>query len=160
MKIILIPILAPFLSLFIQMVIHRSFLRQKILKSPQKWTIMVLLFVTLFMTASSFWLLGPETTPIQVLYLFITSACFNYFYFHVFNMSETARRIHIITALEANESDLQTYTPDNMIDTRIQRAMDLGVLMKKDHGFYAKKGALLYASLFFEKARSLLFPVK
>src|SRR5437899_1403749 len=40
---------------------------------------------------------GPD--PIALLYIVTTVNCFAYFYFHLFNMTETARRIKVLTGI-------------------------------------------------------------
>ena len=74
---------------------------------------------------------------------------FMYAYFHLFNMSETARRIKIIVFLaENNEADLvdleKFYPPEDMIRTRLRRLSKMGAIEECQPGMYFLKGKFLW----------------
>ena len=100
------------------------------------------------------------------LYVFASYACFSYVYFHLFNMSETARRIRILVqgresgTLPDREMSAQ-YTPEAMIALRLNRLVSLRELRIRDGRYLLEKrgllGLLLPARMVFA-LRSFLFP--
>ena len=100
------------------------------------------------------------------LFVFGSYACFSYVYFHLFNMSETARRIRILVqgreggTLPDGETSAQ-YTPDAMIALRLNRLVSLRELRIRDGRYLLGKrgllGLLLPARMVFA-LRRFLFP--
>lgn len=100
------------------------------------------------------WVLGVADrrsflqTPIEVTYGCVVYSCLAYSYFHVFNMSETARRIRILAemylagSLTAGEISRQ-YSGSALVETRIDRLVVAHQLeMRGDR--YMPAGRLLY----------------
>lgn len=82
------------------------------------------------------------------LYAFITYNVLAYCYFHLFNMTETARRLRILRELYYSgglkEQELPgTYNADDMIRNRIERLLSLGQI-KKTGGGYALDRKLFF----------------
>lgn len=81
-------------------------------------------------------------------YAFVVYTVLGYAYFHVFNMSETARRVRIMREIYHSgrlaESELPSiYSIDAMLDNRMARLAALGQI-SVDGGRVRLKGRLLY----------------
>lgn len=81
-------------------------------------------------------------------YAFIVYNALAYTYFHLFNMSETARRIKILYEIDragslSNEAIPCNYGVSEMLSVRLKRLVDIGQLDLKG-GTYTQKGRLLY----------------
>lgn len=89
----------------------------------------------------------------ECVYLAIVSLGFSYSYFHLFNMSETARRIRMLRWIYLNggavaiKSIEAEYSVEHIVKIRIQRLMDTGVLTRtKDGSIKISRGTLYYAT--------------
>jgi hypothetical protein len=74
--------------------------------------------------------------------------CIAYAYFHLFNMSETARRIRILHEVDEqggiDETDLQrAYSEAEVVEKRIKRMVDMGSIELRANG-YVLRGHVLY----------------
>lgn len=83
-----------------------------------------------------------------VLYCFVVYSSLAYTYFHFFNMSETARRIHILYEIYRHNSlpvkDFTAlYKTTDIIDIRLKRLVEMNQL-EYSSGFYEIKGKILY----------------
>lgn len=94
-----------------------------------------------------------------VLYCFIVYSALAYCYFHFFNMSETARRIKLLTVVHRAgrmaERDLESmYKTTDVVEARLERLVALGQLRFHD-GSYSISGRTLvcagYMVLFWRK---------
>jgi uncharacterized membrane protein len=70
---------------------------------------------------------------ITVTYVVVVYACVAYSYFHLFNMSETARRIRILRELHAagsltEEEILRLYSGPSVLEARFDRLLAIGQL--------------------------------
>lgn len=83
-----------------------------------------------------------------------------HFSFHVFNMSETARRIRILLSLRAERKAPAEsgYTPEQMVRLRLSRLEELGQASLVEGRWWAKGGPLLLAALLLGNVETLLFP--
>lgn len=65
----------------------------------------------------------------EYLYLFLVYSFSTYTYFHIFNMSETARRIRLLFAVARNQTDFREtedlYEESEMIEIRLKRLESL-----------------------------------
>lgn len=83
-----------------------------------------------------------------VIYALMVYSCIAYSYFHVFNMSETARRIRIFYeiykagALPADRI-ISMYSSAEIVEIRLQRLLATGQLALQN-GSYVMKGSFLY----------------
>lgn len=97
-------------------------------------------------------------------YLGFVSLGFSYSFFHLFNMSETARRIRMLRRMHLNGGSVliksleQEYSVEHIVKIRIQRLMDTGVLTKgPDGSIQVARGALYYATQLIRFWRRLFF---
>ena len=91
---------------------------------------------------------GPIEFVIAFFYSLIVFNLLGYSYFHVFNMSETARRIRLLTELAASgpvkrEELSSIYSEQSMFDVRVVRLKSLGQI-KEINGRYVLGQRLLY----------------
>lgn len=95
------------------------------------------------------------------LYVFIVSISFAHVYFHIFNMSETARRIRILTSAYAGQKEgtpwetPREYTPERMIEERMERLQAMRAIVSKEGKFVTRFHPLLIATLVIEKYKRL-----
>ena len=85
---------------------------------------------------------------IASLYSLIVYSAIGYSYFHIFNMSKTARRIRILHEIKAAEHLKMTeveaiYNAKDMFDVRIERLISMRQLRKYE-GKYFIDGKMLY----------------
>lgn len=87
-----------------------------------------------------------------------------YAYFHVFNMSETARRIRILIEIFRHDTlpsrDLRgDYSPEQMIRVRLDRLVKMGQVSRTPDGLYNIDSRLLVtAAKAMRLFRGMLFP--
>lgn len=97
-------------------------------------------------------------------YLFIVYAVSSYVYAHIFNLSETSRRIRILTECAkagplGKEELTAKYTYDEMVSNRLKRLEELGVLRLRGGRYTVKRGFLLLAARMVFGLRPLFFPL-
>ncbi len=115
--------------------------------------ILISLICALIVMISQGWLDG--------LYVLIVSLSFAHVYFHIFNMSESARRIRILTgAYEAQRENRpweirEDYTPEKMIEERIARLKAMGAIGVKGGKCVSCFHPLLVATLLIERYKKL-----
>jgi len=92
---------------------------------------------------------------ILIIYALIVYNCVLYAYFHLFNMSETARRIRILLHLResgglAKQQLIALYSPQNMVEARLKRLQKMGVICTTQEGNYriSNRIAVMIARLF------------
>jgi len=76
-----------------------------------------------------------------------------YFYFHLFNTSETARRIRIMQEIHHSgfltKADIVTlYSEKHMVEVRLARLVSLKQLILKNESYFLHRSLLYYAALF------------
>jgi hypothetical protein len=86
--------------------------------------------------------------PVVAAYVVLVYGCVAYAYFHLFNMSETARRIRILRELHAAGSLTAAeisalYTGTAVLDARFDRLVATGQLETRG-GRFVRAGRLLY----------------
>jgi hypothetical protein len=100
--------------------------------------------------------------PIALAYVFIAVNCFGYFYFHLFNMTETARRVKILSGIHTSRvkriSDLAAfYSTEKALEVRLERLEKLSQIKRLESGNYVLHHRLLYyVSLLIVSVRNLL----
>lgn len=100
-------------------------------------------------------------SALAAFYCFVVYSSFSYAYFHLFNMSETARRIRIINEIHRAgamryEQLTAMYRSRDIIELRLNRLVAMKELRLHD-GCYAMNGRLLYlAALFISRWRRLI----
>jgi hypothetical protein len=114
--------------------------------SHQKALIMLALFYNFPIVLFSSILFKDWTI---ILYIFFMINGFTYFYFHFFNMSETARGIKIVVNIKTgkikNIADIKNiYTMENSLVDRLKRLEHLKQIEKKSEENYLLKGKSMY----------------
>lgn len=137
--------------------VNRLVSPSQVQRSPQKVAIVASLGGAAACTVAAVWRNGLDDLPFTTL----VSTCIAYCYFHLFNMSETARRIRILTSIYLGAPvDEQSYSLDAMFDARLERLIMIKAL-RLDNGCYkADPGFLLAAASILDWWRAFLFPVR
>lgn len=96
-------------------------------------------------------------------YLFFVYTIFTYVYFHIFNLSETARRIKMLMECEKSsgltkEQLLDKYSYGDMISNRLKRLLALGILKTSDGKYITAAKTLLYIAKLAFSFRKVIFP--
>lgn len=102
---------------------------------------------------------------LQSIYIVIVSVCLGHVYFNWFNMSETARRIHLLVTYYKivnqpsadTQSELKNYNSKNMIEVRLQRLIDYNAIKINNGKYYPNHGMILYGSIILAKIRKLFY---
>jgi len=89
---------------------------------------------------------------LAIVYGFIVYNLLGYSYFHVFNISETARRIKILTEIKKNgalsqEELTKYYESDFMVKIRLQRLTELNQIKKIGEKYFIKGRILLFGAI-------------
>lgn len=103
---------------------------------------------------------GPELWP-AIVYAVLVYSGFGYSYFHFFNMSETARRIRILTDLFparslAIEEVRNRFAPASQIHTRLERLLALGQIKKEGDRYRLRSRIFWSAALMVTKFKTFL----
>lgn len=166
---LLIILIGGFLPFLIHVFIARGLglFREKSLR--QKGAIIsipagLLPLTILFITWSS---LAGDISGLEIfwtgVFLYSVYLLFAYVYFHVFNMSETARRIRILTTSslrgEIKEEEMaNNYTGEQMIKIRLERLLSLRELNLTGNRYTTRRGWLLFPARAVFIFRRILFP--
>jgi hypothetical protein len=94
--------------------------------------------------------LGPVPSAIDVTYGALVYACLAYSYFHVFNMSETARRIRILSELYlagplSGREISRLYSGEGLLEARLDRLVGTRLLALRG-GRYVRVARPFYAA--------------
>jgi hypothetical protein len=89
-------------------------------------------------------------------FVFFSSLLYGYSYFHIFNMSNTARRIHILILKYRNPKATlsEQYKTDTLIGLRIERLRSIGILYGTEEKLCIRGGvplAIAYGMRYFRK---------
>jgi hypothetical protein len=150
-----LPVIVAVACFVVHMVVNRTIAPGPRQRSTQRVALLVSLGTAAACTAAAAWRGGIRDLPFAA----VVSGCIAYCYFHLFNMSETARRIRILTSCYLGVPvDERNYSLDAMIDARIERLIMVDSL-RLDAGCYrVVPGLLLAAAAFLDWWRGLLFP--
>jgi len=118
----------------------------------QKLITYCIIFFNIPMLISIYFILNKDFGVLEIIYSMIVFNSFSYFYFHFFNMSETARRIKMLINIRNNNikniSDLNKYyTPEKALLVRLERLCELNQIEKTEQGLKLKKKLLYHVSL-------------
>ena len=150
-----LPIVVAVATLALHVVVNWIVLPGPRQRSPQRVALVVSLLAAAACTAAVTAIRGPDDLPFAV----VVSGCIAYCYFHLFNMSETARRIRILTTHYLGDPvDGLSYPLEAMIDARIDRLIMLAALRETDGCFRPTPGPLLAATVVLDWWRGVLFP--
>lgn len=102
------------------------------------------------------WFIFFQTLPAEDrlgagLYGFLVYGGLSYSYFHLFNLSETARRLRILYVLVSKRKmglkELNAYYgQENMVSTRLMRLVETGQLRREGGFYFLKRRLLLYVA--------------
>lgn len=96
-------------------------------------------------------------------YLFSVYILSAYVYFHIFNMSETARRIRILEEIRKigfvkNDDIARKYSCQDMVSVRLNRLLALGCLRKVNDKYIAGNKTFPFVAKVVFTLRNFLFP--
>lgn len=159
-------LLVPFLLVAVHVLLYRLGFGQQA-RSPQAFLAKLVVVCNLPVLAGAGIIGAVEGRglPEAALMLIYAAVVFNgaaYAYFHVFNMSETARRIRMLLFLceqnGATKDDLlEVYSPINMVTARLERLVEMRQIARDQEGHYHVTGRLLlWAANAVEVIRHLL----
>ncbi len=142
------------LSPSIILVQHMIFSRMNRGTAPQVVAIRMLAFSFLPMAALCWFgvlhcaQITDSEKLIGAVYAAITYTCIAYSYFHVFNMTETARRIRILSEIDragglSRDQIIAKYGTSDILQVRLDRLVQLNELELKE-GRYVLKGKVLH----------------
>lgn len=160
-KILILLISSPFAL----MLLHISFVRADKLLRTGLSTQASLVLCAGIMNVPFLWSIYTlEGSAVSLLYSFIVLNSLSYSYFHFFNMSETARRIRLLTELKqrksiSSESIFDGYKGDAMISKRLDRLVSLGQI-RLDNGKYHLSGRTLWVGAVLVRIWRFLLNIK
>lgn len=161
-SLLLVVLFSPILILFFHILFSRLAHIIKINRPPQLICIMSAVFANgpffALMWIFTFNLYRPdELVPAissmpSLLYAFIVFNLMGYTYFHIFNMSETARRVRILYDIYTRGSitkvDIEkSYHKEDMVAVRLQRLLGLGQIRKVNGAYFLDRRLLYYAAI-------------
>jgi len=129
-------------------------------RSPQN-SLLAIIFLGNFPLLLGVWIIGAiEGISVLefvflIIYALIVYHSVLYAYFHLFNMSETARRIRMLLQLRefgslTKQQLCDLYSPQNMVEARLNRLEKMGFICRDQQGGYksSHRVALMIARLF------------
>jgi hypothetical protein len=150
-----IPLLSPFGLLVLHAILQRALRRAP----PQRVAILTcaLGFVPV---AGALCLAGARDAG-AIVYVGLVYVCIAYSYFHLFNMSETARRIRLVREIDRHgglteEEILRAYSEDEVVDTRLARMAAMGHMIERGGRYFAGSKTLLFAARVLDAWRDVL----
>lgn len=170
MSFVLFCLFSPLITFLSHCLVERTLFKVFKPRSPQNALVKFLLLISAVygVIAIAGWYQSDWTfldLATLFVFTFMTTLGFGYAYFHFFNMSETARRIHILSLLfEASDlgdakakKELDAYDANKMILVRIERMIQMGALEIKDGKYQTQRGGLALSGLIFRKLRPLFY---
>ena len=145
------------LAIFILHVAAYRFLHvQDFTKSSQLFLIKLVAYCNIPVLAWTIFLGRAEgrstvETVWMIAFTFVVFNGFGYTYFHVFNLSETARRLRMMIAIQEGCPNLQAmqegYSSKDMVQVRLARLQSMGQIEKGPDGRYRlREGFFLYVA--------------
>jgi len=125
--------------------------------APQKLTAFCALGTAIAVAGFVFSRAGSSAS----LFSLVLGLLFAHVYFHIFNMSETARRIHILVGLRLGDSLShrgESYSPAQLTGIRLNRLRQLGVIRPVNGKFVALPSILGKVAMGMKRYERLLFP--
>ena len=96
-----------------------------------------------------------------ILFCTLVSSGLCHIYFHVFNMSETARRIRILISVSMGRNvnaGQDRFAQLQMIRRRIERLVSAGAIEKIDGLYRARRSMLMMAAILMSRYERMIFP--
>jgi hypothetical protein len=146
----------PLLIFILHIAATRVFMRFKF-DIPNQVIVIICSFVGHIPIAAALWMvyLRYLTTPVElvwtVIYGFILYNILAYCYFHIFNMSDTARRVRILYEIynskQLKESDIASlYSANNMLDSRLERFLSMKQIKFSDGRYLLNRKFFYYVA--------------
>lgn len=146
--------LCPILIFLLQMVLVKSFRTGSF---SQQGICLASISLALAMESLLFWIFITFDVAVEyqtlpgIVYAFITFPLIGYCYFHLFNMSETARRIRILSELYAHqnltkEEISSRYTFHEMFEIRLGRLVSLKQIKLRNGRYFLDNRGLFFAA--------------
>ena len=132
----------------------------------QMVTVIAILSLVLIQTLVSFLFLNVGENRTLPLYSFLVSLLSGHVYFHIFNMSETARRIRILIQIRKSGSvapdafERENYSPEEMVKIRLQRLVELQQISESRGVYKTRPSILLVAAMILKAYETILFPIR
>ncbi len=155
-----------FFLFFLHLLACRLWIARNVDLSPQKITAAIALALNLPILAVLFYGFALLETPNRdmifgILYSFIIFNCSAYAYFHIFNLSETGRRIRILLELLEPESFQKTgskniLSEEKILDQRLVRLTQMGQIQEINGRYHLKSRFLLRVARLLERLRFLV----
>lgn len=125
----------------------------------QKQVLTLVMVVSLLLAGLAFFLNDGGSTDRLVgsLYVFVSSLLYTYTYFHVFNMSHTARRIQLLILQLQGRRDSSAYSPQIMLSLRLERLKKMSCICEKDGRLYAPMGIILVVAVILRQIRRVFY---
>jgi hypothetical protein len=146
-------VVAPVVAVTVHILAARRLRRAGRLFSPQAHLVKLLLLLNLPLLGGVLFLGGVEGRSasemlLMSIFAFIVFNGTGYAYFHVFNMSETARRIRMLLSIRDHGSlhsgELAAeYSPEHMVRARLARLIEMGQVVRDADGRYRIKSHFL-----------------
>lgn len=104
--------------------------------------------------------LSSQLKLIDLVYLSVMCAFEGYFLFHIFNLSQTGRRVRLLIDLYENNSptDHKPYTNNEIVHKRIDRLIAMGQITCDDGKLNIKSSNFLMIGYFMIFFKKLFFP--
>jgi len=156
-----------FLPLIIFLHVFFSRINQKlgVFRTGQELLFYLLIFINILYFLISIFYLDFKISLSFLLYFFLLINLFFYSYFHLYNMTETARRIKILIMIKANKAStledfLMNYDVKAQIESRLNRLVRLHQLSSKNDFYYLKSKVLLYVAIIFIFIKNSILGIK
>lgn len=156
-----------FLPLIIFLHVFFSRINQKlgVFRTGQELLFYLLIFINILYFLISIFYLDFKISLSFLLYFFLLINLFFYSYFHLYNMTETARRIKILIMIKANKAStledfLMNYDVKAQIESRLNRLVRLHQLSSKNDFYYLKSKVLLYVATIFIFIKNSILGIK
>ena len=151
MKALLMAIFSPVALLVFHALMVRIMAKVNTRLSNQAVAVLSILLFNLPAFGLAWELSGSDLMTLA--YIMITINCFAYFYFHLFNMTETARRIKVLTGIYTAKvtrlDDLGGYyDTEKALELRLRRLEKLSQIRRLENGNYVLNKRLLYSVSF------------
>lgn len=126
----------------------------------QALTVLAILVLVPIQIAFAF-LTGGELS--RLLFFGLLALLTGHVYFHIFNMSETARRIQILIRIKkrqgaAGSSGMESYSSEEILKVRLGRLVELRQVKVREGKYHWRASILLVASVILKMYERILFP--
>lgn len=101
----------------------------------------------------------PPSGALGFIYYALCCVLLSHLYFHVFNMSETARRIRILVELLTGQNS-KAYSAEHQVSVRIKRLMDLDQVKRVGDIYFIRRGTLWAIARAMAAIEQFLFPAR